>query len=121
MERGYELAERLICFASECIDIGEGLPKTFAGNHLAMQLIRSSIAPSLNYGEAQGAESKPDFIHKMKICLKELRETVNCLRLIQKKSWYSEKRLITTIKENNELIAIFVSSVKTAVKKVQNK
>ncbi|MBL0268050.1 MAG: four helix bundle protein [Chitinophagaceae bacterium] len=117
MNRKYDLEERLINFASDAIDVSEGLPDSFAGKHIAQQLVRSSTSPALNYGEAQAAESRNDFIHKMKVCLKELRETYNCLRLIQKKSWYQEEKLSMHQKENNELIAIFVSSVKTALKK----
>jgi len=114
MQKKYDLEERLINFASECIDIAEGLPKTLAGHHIASQLIRSSTSPALHYGEAQAAESRSDFIHKMKICLKELRETFNCLRLVQKKAWFKEPKLTAVISENNELISIFVSSLKTA-------
>ena len=117
MNRKYDLEERLINFASDAIDVSEGLPDSFAGKHIAQQLVRSSTSPALNYGEAQAAESRNDFIHKMKVCLKELRETYNFLRLIQKKSWYQEEKLSMHQKENNELIAIFVSSVKTALKK----
>jgi four helix bundle protein len=116
MEKKYDLDERLINFASVCIDVSESLPKTFAGVHIASQLVRSSTSPALHYGEAQSAESKNDFIHKMKVCLKELRETFNCLRLIKKKNWYDEVKLSVLIKENNELISIFVSSLKTAQK-----
>ena len=90
MERKFDLEERLIEFASDIIDVSEGLPKTLAGNHLAGQLIRSGTSPALNYGEAQGAESRSDFIHKMKVCLKELRETYNCLRIINKKQWFDK-------------------------------
>jgi four helix bundle protein len=78
MDRKFNLDERLIEFASAIIDIAEALPKTVAGDHLAKQLTRSGTAPCLQYGEAQGAESRNDFIHKMKISLKELRETYNC-------------------------------------------
>src|SRR5262245_41042693 len=117
MDRKYDLSERLICFASECIDVSESLPKTFAGTHIASQLVRSSTSPALHYGEAQSAESQNDFIHKMKICLKELRETFNCLHLIQKRNWYEETKLVKVINENNQLVAIFVSSIKTARKK----
>ncbi len=85
MEKKYDLDERLINFASNCIEVAEGLPKTFAANHIASQFIRSSTSPALHYGEAQAAESKNDFIHKMKVCLKELRETFNALRLIKKR------------------------------------
>ena len=112
--RKYDLEERLINFASEAIDISESLPKTFAGNHIASQLVRSSTSPALNYGEAQAAESRNDFIHKMKVCLKELRESFICLRLIDKKLWCNNDKLRSLILENNELISIFVSSLKTA-------
>lgn len=110
----FNLDERLIDFASLCIDIAEALLKTVAGNHLAGQLVRSSTSPALHYGEAQAAESRNDFIHKMKVCLKELRETFNCLRLIRKKNWFDTIKLENILKENNELISIFVSSLKTA-------
>jgi four helix bundle protein len=116
MERKFDLDERLINFASDCIDISERLPKTLAANHIASQLVRSSTSPALHYGEAQSAESRNDFVHKMKVCLKELRETFNCLRLIKKKNWDDELRLSATITENNELISIFVASLKTAQK-----
>jgi four helix bundle protein len=121
MERRFDLEERLIEFASDIIDVSEGLPKTFAGNHLAGQLIRSGTSPALNYGEAQGAESRSDFIHKMKVCLKELRETYNCLRLINRKKWFDQVRLGNLLIENNELISIFVKSIMTAQSKVANK
>jgi four helix bundle protein len=120
IERKFDLNERLIGFASIVIDIAEGLPKSIAGSHLAGQLIRSGTAPCLQYGEAQSAESRADFIHKMKISAKELRETHNCLRLIKKKNWYAEETLVQAIDENNQLISIFVKSIETAQKKNQN-
>ena len=116
MERKYDLDERLINFADMIIDISEILPKTFAGNHIAGQLVRSGTAPALNYGEAQSAESRNDFIHKMKISAKELRETFNCLRIIRKRKWYSEEKLLKVLDENNQLISIFVKSIETAKK-----
>jgi four helix bundle protein len=121
MLRKHDLEERLIDFASNCIDVAESLPKTLAGNHIASQLVRSSSSPALHYGEAQSAESLSDFIHKMKVCLKELRETFNCLRLIKRKKWFEEGYLIKIITENNELISIFVSSLKTAQKRIRSK
>ena len=114
LERKYDLEERLIDFACKATDIAETLPKTFVGTHLANQMIRSAISPCLQYGEAQSAESRNDFIHKMKISLKELRETLNCFRLIKKKNWRTEKELDDCINENNQLIAIFVKSIETA-------
>ena len=116
MEKKFDLDERLINFASDCIDVSEVLPKTLAGNHIASQLVRSSTSPALHYGEAQSAESRNDFIHKMKVCLKELRETFNCLRLIKKRNWFEVEKLTKLITENNELISIFVTSLKTAQK-----
>ncbi len=109
-----ELEERLINFASRIITVAEALPKLPAAKHLGGQLYRSGTSPALNYGEARGAESTADFIHKKKICLKELRETYVCLRIMDKKSWFKKGRLDSMLRENNELISIFVSSVKTA-------
>lgn len=109
-----DLEERLTKFATAIIDIAESLPYFFAGNHLAHQLIRSGTSPALNYAEAQGAESRPGFIHKLKIALKELRETQCCLRIIKMRNWVSESKLSDTLNENNQLIAIFVKSILTA-------
>jgi four helix bundle protein len=115
MERRFNLDERLVEFASVIIDIAESLPKTMAGIHVAGQLTRSGTAPCLQYGEAQSAESRNDFIHKMKISLKELRETHNCLRLIKRKNWYPTAELLNLwMDENNQLISIFVKSIETA-------
>jgi four helix bundle protein len=75
----YDLEERLIEFAVRIIDTAEALPKTMASKNLGSQIVRSGTSPALNYAEAQSAESKADFVHKMKICLKELRETFVCL------------------------------------------
>jgi four helix bundle protein len=111
----YDLEERLINFAVVVIAIVESMPDTRSGNYLAGQALRSGNSPALNYGEAQSGESRKDFIHKMKIALKELRETYNALRIIQRaKLYHDEEKLDTTLKENNELISIFVKSVKTA-------
>ena len=110
----FDLEDRLIDFAARCIKVAESLPKTFAGQHLAGQLIRSGTSPALNYGEAQGAESRKDFIHKMKICLKELRETLVCLKIIVRAELLTEGMLQPLIDETNEQISIFVISIKTA-------
>ncbi len=117
MAHKFDLNERLISFAAECMDIAEALPQSFAGKHIAGQLIRSSTSSAIHYGEAQAPESNSDFIHKMKVCLKELRETFNCLKLIRKKSWKCGKEIEELTKENNELIAIFFTSIQTASKK----
>ena len=116
MERKFDLDERLINFAAEIITVSETLPNTIPGRHIAGQLVRSGTAPALHYGEAQGAESRKDFIHKLKIGLKELRESFNCHRIIRKKKWYNEEKLNIILDENNQLIAIFVKSIETARK-----
>ncbi len=105
----------MIDFAIRIIRIAESLPKTKVGNHIAGQLIRCGTSPAPNYGEAQSAESRADFIHKMKVCLKELRETkIWLLMIIRAKLVKPASKLEPLIDENNELISIFVSSIKTA-------
>jgi four helix bundle protein len=116
-----ELEERLINFSVLIIELTGLLQRNYAGTHLTSQIIRSGTSSALNYGEAQSGESKNDFIHKMQIVLKELRETYVCLRIIKKsKLCKSEEKLEILLKENNELISIFVKSVETA-KKNNNK
>lgn len=112
--RKYDLEERLINFSVTSIRLAEKFPKTFSGNHLAGQLTRSATAPSLQYGEAQAAESRSDFIHKMKIALKELRETNCCLKIVAKLNWFGPDILNPVLQESTELISIFVKSIFTA-------
>lgn len=115
----FDLEERLIDFAARCIKVAEVLPQTFAGQHLSGQLTRSSTSPALNYGEAQGAESRKDFIHKMRVCLKELRETLIFLRIIIRAELLSAEKLQSLKDESEELISIFVISIKTAKKNME--
>jgi four helix bundle protein len=111
----FDIEERLINFSVLIIDIVKEIPNTKAGNHLSGQLVRSGTSVSLNYGEAQSGESRKDFIHKMKIVLKELRETFVCLKIIQRAKLYkTEERMKQAQIENNELISIFVKSIETA-------
>ena len=114
MMKAGDLEDRLINFAVRVLNVTESLPNTKAGNHIAGQLVRSGTSPAPNYGEAQSAESRRDFIHKMKICLKELRETLVWLRIIELKPMCEANRLADIVKECDELIAIFVTSVTTA-------
>ena len=109
-----ELEDRLIEFAVSVIGLVESLPNTMAGAHIAGQLLRSGTSPAPNYGEARSAESRRDFIHKMKISLKELRETMIWLKIVYRKKFAIEQVVSSAISECNELIAIFVSSTKTA-------
>ena len=111
----FDLEERLIDFAVRIIRTAESLPKSKVGNHIASQLIRSGTSPAPNYGEAQSAESRADFIHKMKISFKELRETRVWLLIIIRANLIKEApKLDSVVDENNQLISIFVSSIKTA-------
>ena len=112
-----DLEERLINFAVRLINIAEVLPDTRAGNHVAKQLVRSGTSPAPNYGEAQSAESRRDFVHKMKVALKELRETLIWLKIIERKPLCDPTKMQDIMMECNELIAIFVKSVKTAEEK----
>ena len=87
IQRNYDLEERLLELASRVIDLTENLPQTRAGHHVGAQMLRSGTSPFPNHGEAEDAESREDFIHKLKVCLKELRETRRWARLIQRKGW----------------------------------
>ena len=121
-KRIFDLEERLIDFAVRIIRTAESLQKTRAGNHIAGQLIRCGTSPSPNYGEAQSAESRSDFIHKMKVCLKELRETrIWLLMMVKANLIRPASKLESLVHENNELISIFVTSVKTARQKEDKK
>jgi four helix bundle protein len=116
-EGKYDLEDRLIEFAVKIIELTESLPKTRVGKHIGGQLLKSGTSPAPNYGEAQGAESRPDFIHKMKVCLKELRETKVWLKIIKKTNLITPKsELNLLLEENDQLISIFVASIRTATK-----
>jgi four helix bundle protein len=108
-------------FASAVIDLSEQLPDSRAGNHVAGQILRSGTSPYPNHGEAEDAESREDFIHKLKLCLKELRETRRWARLIQRKGWVKdETTLLFILSEADELIRIFFSSIQTARRNLLN-
>lgn len=119
--RIFDLEDRLIDFALMMDNIVENLPDTRLGKHLAGQLVRSGTSTALNYGEAQAAESPNDFIHKMKVILKELRETRVCLKIIRRKPLLPPQSIEKEIQENNELIAIFLKSIETAKKNRDSK
>ncbi|MEZ4686245.1 MAG: four helix bundle protein [Bacteroidia bacterium] len=113
MERR-DLEDRLIEFASSVLDACKHIDGDYAINHLKKQLIRSSTSAALNYGEAQVGESTADFIHKLRISLKELKESFICLRLLIRRPALSDLDLEQIKQENNELIAIFIASIRTA-------
>ena len=117
--QNFDLEDRLLNYAAEIIRLAERLPRTRTGNHISNQILRSGTSALPNHGEAQAAESKNDFTHKMSICLKELRETKRWLRLIIRV--YVNKLSAKTeplLKETEELIMIFSASIKTARKNI---
>ena len=116
-ERQYDLQDRLVDYAVRIIKLAEALPETKAGKHISSQLLRSGTSPAPNYGEAQSAESKADFIHKLKIALKELRETEIWLKIISKAQMVEPDSLLAPLlQETDELTAILFASVVTANK-----
>ena len=120
-ERKYDLEDRLIDFAVLIIRITENLFNTKAGNYIGGQLVRSGTSPALHYGEAQSAESRNDFIHKLKILLKELRESRSGMKIIKNAPLAENMELIEKgLLECNELISIFVKSIETAKKNLEN-
>ena len=115
---GFDLEDRLLIYAARVIKLVDKLPGTRANNHVAKQLLRSGTSPLPNHGEAQSAESRADFVHKLKICLKELRETYRWLKLLLLARMLKDpKEAEELLKETEELLRIFAASVTTARKK----
>ena len=114
--RQYDLEDRLLEFAAKIVRLVEILPNTKAGNHVAGQLLRCGTSPLSNHGEVEAAESRKDFLHKLRICLKELRETKRWLRLVGRLNLVDAPDLGVCLNETEELIRIFVASVGTAEK-----
>ena len=111
---GDDLAQRLIEFAARIGKVVDALPETRLGRHIAGQVVRCGTAGAPNYAEARGSESTKDFIHKLGICLKELRESQCWLELIVRAELLPETRLSPLINESDELIAIIMKSISTA-------
>src|SRR6187200_2117883 len=110
-----DLEDRLINFAIRAIKLAEQLPRSVIGIRISDQLTRASSSAPLNYGEAQSAESRKDFVHKSKVVLKELRESNVALKIIDGLNLVQDiDELAALLKEANELIAIFVTSIQTA-------
>lgn len=121
-DRVYDLEERLLVYATSIIRVTESFNRSIAGRHVAGQLLRSGTSPLSNHGEAQGAESQDDFIHKLRIVLKELRESSRWLQLARRVPLLRPPdRLDELITETHELISIFVASIRTAEKRRQTR
>ncbi|SDI38692.1 four helix bundle protein [Winogradskyella thalassocola] len=111
-DRKFDLTERLEDFAATIIILYDKKPLSYAGDYLAKQLIRSSCSSALNYGEVLGAGTDRDKINKLRICLKELRESLRNLNIQTKARLFSEEDLKRLKDENDQLIRIIVTRIK---------
>ena len=113
IEKRRDLGDRLLGYGARIIRLVESLPNTVVGRRVADQLLRSGTSVGANYEEAQGAESKDDFVHKLQIALKELRESNYWLRLLVKSGKISAAQMNDLLDESNQLRAILSKSVAT--------
>ena len=119
MAKGDDIQERLINFAVAIIKLCSFLLKNPVGNHISGQLLRSGTSPAPNYGEARGAESRKDFVHKLGIVLKELNETEIWLEIIKRSELLSLEKVQPVAQENKELCRIIGASIRTTGKTSQ--
>ena len=117
LEDGLKLQERLIDFAVRILALADKLPNTPAGRHIRGQIIKSGTSPAPNYSEARNAESNADFIHKLKIVIKELNETLVWIKIIIKSNMMNQNLLTDLLDENEQLCKIISTSIATAKKK----
>jgi four helix bundle protein len=109
-----QLEKRLVSFAASIVSLSSKLPRTVQGRHICSQILRSGTAAAANYGEARGAESRADFVHKLKIVFKELNETTIWLEIIAESCLLSAEIVAAIVGENRELCRIIAASIKTA-------
>ena len=112
--RGDDLAERLLEFGAQVLRLCNGVKKDVAGRHVARQLIRAASAGGAIYEEARGAESRADFVHKIAMATKEVRESLYWLKLIERSALAGGPRLEQLVGEASQLVAILTASGKTA-------
>src|SRR5438105_2701589 len=112
--KGNQLEKRLIGFAVSIVSLSSRLPRTPQGRHICGQILRSGTAAAANYGEARGAESRADFIHKLKVVFKELNETTVWLEIIGESRLLPTETIVAIVAENRELCRIIAASIKTA-------
>jgi four helix bundle protein len=113
MAKGDDIEDRLINFAVRVIRLCASLPKSRVGRHIGDQLVRSGTAPAAHYAEARGAESRRDFTHKLKICLKELNESRIWLLMVERSNLIAAERLEAIVQECIELCRIISASIGT--------
>ncbi|HYR84782.1 MAG TPA: four helix bundle protein [Terriglobia bacterium] len=109
-----DLEKRLIAFGANIINLTTSLPRTPQGQHIGRQILRSGTATAANYGEARGAESRSDFVHKLAVVQKELNETAIWLQMIEKSSYLPPEKIVALLAENRELSRIITASLRTA-------
>jgi four helix bundle protein len=114
MARGDDIEERLINFAGQVIQVSGSLPHTQNGKHVGSQLLRGGTSPAANYAEARGAESKRNFVHKLKTTLKELNESCTWLQIITRSEMLPGSWLTDLLDENDQLCRIISASIQTA-------
>jgi len=110
----HDLGERLLEYGGRIIRLVESLPNTVVGRRVGDQLLRCSTSAGANYEEARGAESREDFVHKLQISLKELRESNYWLRLLVKAGKIPPKRMTDLLDESGQLRAMLSKAVATA-------
>ena len=116
-DRAYDLEDRLLGYSVRIIRVAESMNRTAAGLDIADQLHRPGTSPYGNHGEAEGAESRDDFIHKLHVCFKELRESRRWSKLVQCAEPIEKPELLESlINESDELVRIFARSIQTATK-----
>lgn len=117
-KKTFDLQDRFVDYSVRIIKVSESLPDTKAGKHVCSQILRSGTSPAANYGEAQSAESRADFIHKLKLALKELRETEVWLKIIVRSEMIEPSaKLSPVLEETDELISILFKSIETSKKR----
>jgi four helix bundle protein len=119
--RGNDISERLLEFAARILRTADAMPQSPSGKHISLQLVQSGTSAGANYEEACAAESKRDFIHKLGICLKELRETRYWLRIVEKGELAQAERMTDILKESDELCRLIGKSIVTAKQKEREK
>jgi four helix bundle protein len=118
-EKANQLSERFLAYAVEIVRITTLLRKTATGREIAGQLLRSGTSAGANYEESRGAQSRADFIHKLQIVLKELRESLFWLRLTDKSQLLIERNLSAIMSETKQLSNIIAKSLITAKQRKQ--
>ena len=113
-EKSDQLQRRLIRFGARTTRVAKELPRTEEGRYISRQILRSGLAVAANYAEARAAESRPDFVHKLRLVLKELNETHSWLEQIVENGLFNRDKLVAITKENQELCWILAASIKTA-------